>query len=72
VTSSILLFLQTNNKVDVRIGDASNVPLSGVLQLILNTTVSNLYVTTGSQATTLRTALYGGSNASITASRPIP
>jgi len=70
--SNMLLWLLADQPVDVRIGSATHSVLSNVRQLLLQATISGLFLTTGSKVTTVRTMGTGGSGASITASKPIP
>ena len=68
-----LLFLVADHPVDVRWNAASDtVFLSSVRQLALAANFSNMYVTTGSHATTLHMEVTGGSNASVSTSLPLP
>ena len=69
-SGAVLIFL-SDKKVDLRVGAASHTALSSVQQLIMGATISALFVTTGSQVTTIRTEIAGGSTATITASKPI-
>jgi len=69
--SNTMFILNTDQKVDVRIGDQSNVPMSGVQLIAMTGVVSALWITTGSIATTLRTILVGGSGGGLTVSPPL-
>lgn len=69
--ASMAMFLfWPNYPVDLRIGAQSADPLSAVRFMLLAATVSSVWVTTGSQATTIRTILTGGSNASFNITTP--
>ena len=68
-----LLFLVTDYPVDIRWNAASDtVFLSGVRQLAMAAHFSNMYVTTGSNATILHLEVTGGSAASVSTSLPLP
>lgn len=69
--SNTMFILNTDQKVDIRIGDQSNVPMSGVQFFAMTGVVSALWITTGSLATTLRTILVGGSGGGLTVSPPL-
>jgi len=69
--SNTIFWLNADNKIDLRIGDQSNVPISGVQFFAMTGTVSALWVTTGSAATTVRTILAGGSGGGLTVSPPL-
>lgn len=69
--SNCMLIVNSDKKIDLRIGDSSNVPISGMQLLFLTGVVSALWVTTGSQVTTVRTTLVGGSGGSLTISPPL-
>jgi hypothetical protein len=67
----ILLFV-ADQPVDIRTNAASDTTfLSGVQIMSLTGMVSNLYITTGSAATTLQLQVVGGSNATLTTSLPV-
>lgn len=72
VVSETLVILQTDKKIDVRIGSSTDTFLSAVQFLAIVTTVSGLFITTGSQTTTVRTVLIGGSNVGVTIHPPMP
>jgi hypothetical protein len=71
VTSNTMFILNTDYKVDIRIGDQSNVPISNTQLMVFTGTVSAIWITTGSIATTVRTVLVGGSGASVNVSPPL-
>jgi hypothetical protein len=70
VACNTLLLLWANRPVDLRFGANTGAALSGVRHLGMGATISALYITTGSQATTVLTELVGGSNTTITQSDP--
>lgn len=70
LASNLLFLLATNHPIDIRFG-ASGTVLSNVRSLTGSFTFSALFVTTGSNATTVLTELVGGSGAVITASLPV-
>jgi len=72
VVSDTMLIIQADKKIDVRLGVSTNTVLSAVQFLAIVATISGLFVTTGSQATTLRTTLIGGSNVGVTVHPPMP
>ena len=70
---AMLMLLMMDQPVDIRTNAASDtVFLSGVTQWLMTGHVSNLYVTTGSAATTFHIEVAGGSNATLQASFPLP
>lgn len=72
VVSDTLIILQTNAKVDVRLGSSSDTILSAVQFLAAVATISGVFITTGSQVTTVRTILMGGSVTGVAVHPPIP
>ncbi len=70
---SAILFLLADQPVDVRFNAASDaIFLSAVRQMTLGANISALFVTTGSNVTTVLLAMVGGSNAVVTTSLPVP
>lgn len=70
---SSLLFFLADQPVDMRINAASDVTfLSAVRQMTLGANLSALFVTTGSNVTTVLLEMVGGSNATVTTSLPVP
>ncbi len=70
---SSLLFFLADQPVDVRFNAASDgVFLSAVRQMTLGANLSALFVTTGSNVTTVLLEMVGGSNATVTTSLPVP
>jgi len=69
--SNTLFIMNADQKVDVTIGDASNVPISGTQLIVMAGTISALWVTTGSITTIVRTILVGGSGGGLNVSPPI-
>lgn len=72
VGSASLLQLVTNHPVDVRLGDASNSPISNITYLAMAGNLSGLFLTTGSLVTTAMITVLGGSNAVLTTRNPLP
>jgi hypothetical protein len=70
-TSNSMMLVNANRKIDLRIGDSTNTPISGTQLVFLTGTVSALYVTTGSLTTIVRTVLVGGSGGGLTISPPL-
>lgn len=68
---AMLLFVP-DHPVDLRIGAASLDPLSACRFALFAGTISSVFVTTGSQVTTIRTILTGGSNVSFEITPPMP
>lgn len=69
---SSLLFFLANNPVDVRFNAASDgIFLSAVRQMTLGANLSALFVTTGSNVTTVLLEMVGGSSAQITTTLPV-
>ncbi len=70
---AMLILMQMDYPVDIRTNAASDtVFLSGVTQWFMTGHISNIYVTTGSYATTFHVEVAGGSNATLQASFPLP
>lgn len=72
IGSASFLQLVTNHPVDVRLGDASNSPISNVKYLAMAGNLSGLFLTTGSLITTAMVTVLGGSNAVLTTRNPLP
>lgn len=70
LASNLLLILQSNNPVDIKLGTSAAM-ISGLRSLMAACTCSALFVTTGSNAAMVLTELVGGSAAVITATTPI-
>lgn len=69
---AMLLLFVADQPVDVRTNAASDGTfLSGVQIMSLTGHTSNLYVSTGSNVTTLQLQVVGGSNATLTTSLPV-
>lgn len=68
-----LLFFMADQPVDLRTNAASDATfLSAVRQMTLGATLSALFVTTGSAATTILLEVVGGSAAVVQTSLPVP
>lgn len=68
-----LLMFQADQPCDIRTNAASDTNfLSGIQLLYVAGHISNIYVTTGSQATTIHLVACGGSAATLTTSLPLP
>lgn len=69
---AILTMLCTDQPVDIRTNAASDsIFLSGAQLFFFTGALSNLFVTTGSAATTIHVECVGGSNATLTTSLPM-
>lgn len=71
--TGMLVFINTDQPVDIRTNAASDTTfLSAVTLLALAGSISNIYITTGSQATTVWQKVAGGSNATTQTTFPLP
>lgn len=69
--SNSMLIVNSDQKIDLRIGDSANTPISGTQMVFMTGTVSAIFVTTSALPTTVRTIIVGGSGGGLTVSPPL-